>query len=736
MRAALSAVIMAALLLTGASPAFADVDPVARGLAAKALGYIPNSLTGNQLVNFGNVALQHSAGAAVASGGHKSIFYVGNSTVWNPTSYYSEWCNALAVANVLTATGLTACTTTITSYTVNNTTGSITVNFTGSAPSGYAVGDLILSQPSNNTLAALEGTGVITSIGASSFTYQMLAINTFPSSTGTTSSGGYVTNSLLNLGFNGATSLAINTTVTPLLAQYVLPGDLVMVRGDLINDVRLGACNLACATPRVQAQYSSTAAAIPATADIAWKTENSLLTTDPTSSGLVSPLGSSQAYSNILHDAVFQGLGAIKGSRAVVWDTQQIVYSKLSAAYATSAFMSDILHPAGAGQSREAASDAQIIASVIAGRGFPVVASLNDPYSNQGSNSAVLNGQKAWIDNLRQAVGFSPFLADHAFMDNYASPWTAYSDAVLDPNRFDVVAWGTVTQFSSTSLSISQPTLSGATLKEVQANDLIWQMGSGVTAIPPTFSQSARNNGGTVFDYQLSNLGSTAAATYTGQPAVIVRRRTQNLADLPYFNDPATYPYHHQININAAGTNFLRFHFTDGAATWPNSVTASDTLTLPCGIVSLSGASFTLQSAGVVQINLTGAWAACALQNGYVFGTHNTEGTFGFLQYAGALDSAYATATPTTGTTVTMAETTSREVITPAGTLAALTIQLPTCSTNYDGKEAMFTSSQAITALTVTATAGTIGNAGTALTAGIGERYVCVGATAVWNRIF
>ncbi len=79
----------------------------------------------------------------------------------------------------------------------------------------------------------------------------------------------------------------------------------------------------------------------------------------------------------------------------------------------------------------------------------------------------------------------------------------------------------------------------------------------------------------------------------------------------------------------------------------------------------------------------------------------------------GAVSPTYAAApvSPLTGTTVTLAPTAGFTPITPAGTLAALTIVLPTGAPQ--GKAVQFSISQAITALTISAPSGyTISGAG------------------------
>jgi hypothetical protein len=101
----------------------------------------------------------------------------------------------------------------------------------------------------------------------------------------------------------------------------------------------------------------------------------------------------------------------------------------------------------------------------------------------------------------------------------------------------------------------------------------------------------------------------------------------------------------------------------------------------------------------------------------------------------GLLRQTYAFAQPTTGGTVTIADGQDMAVIKPASTLATLTVVLPTCSAAYDGKGARFSSTQVITTLIVSATAGTVLDAPASLTLGAGNEYICRGADATWYRI-
>ena len=573
------------------------------------------SLRGNNLLNFANTGLSHH--------GHKTIFYVGNSTVWNATSYVAELCNYLNSPNVLSSVGLTPCATSVSGYQVLDNSGDIQVTFAGAIPSGYSVGDAVLSQPTGASLNTLIGAGVITSIGSNTINYKLISPNPFPTSGAFVSSGGYVTNSFVNLGYNGASSSAILSAVVPTLKSYVNPGDLVLVRGPLINDVRLGSCSLACATANVQALYGAITAAIPATADVAWKTENSLLTTDPTSSGYVSPLSSSPGYTRILHDAIFQAFAAL-APRAVVWDNMQIVFTKLGFEYTTSGWMTDILHPNATGQAREAEADAQILSQLVSGLAISI-STLSNPLANTAGNGAPLNGFASWLSAIRNQVGFSEFMTEHAMAANYTSPWTLYPDSVLDPDRYDIVAYGQVNSAGSNYLRFTWPTVPSVPTANIFPGDLIWLMGSGVIQYPAGSSVFSYNSGGT--DY-ISALGLSAnivpASAYPGQPMIVARQHSYFITDVPKYKDTATWTYRHRIQIPASGTNYLRIQFLDSAISWPNAIATADYLELPCGEIPLSGASITSIS-NYTQINLTGSWASCQGEIGWIFGVHQME---------------------------------------------------------------------------------------------------------------
>jgi hypothetical protein len=103
----------------------------------------------------------------------------------------------------------------------------------------------------------------------------------------------------------------------------------------------------------------------------------------------------------------------------------------------------------------------------------------------------------------------------------------------------------------------------------------------------------------------------------------------------------------------------------------------------------------------------------------------------GPTRYTGTVSSA-----PTTGATVTFATAQRLAIINPAGTLAALTVQLPACAVANDGDERVFLTTQTLTALTVSAASGSVGSgAATSVAAGGGYVYHCLGSATTWYQI-
>jgi hypothetical protein len=102
----------------------------------------------------------------------------------------------------------------------------------------------------------------------------------------------------------------------------------------------------------------------------------------------------------------------------------------------------------------------------------------------------------------------------------------------------------------------------------------------------------------------------------------------------------------------------------------------------------------------------------------------------GPVRYTGAVSSI-----PVTAGTVTFATTQRLAILVPAGTLAALTVQLPACAAANDGDERSFLTTQTVTALTVSAASGSVGSgAATSVAAGGGHVYHCLGSATTWYQ--
>lgn len=169
---------------------------------------------------------------------------------------------------------------------------------------------------------------------------------------------GLAASAILNYGSNGASLAALlnNQGAYPVAAVIAARPELLVIRGPLINDVRLGATSLAGAEQLLRTALERIRAGSPGTA-ILLTTENSLLTTDVNGSGYVQPSDAAQRYTDILRGAVI----AMKGQypNVEVADIMYLEYGTVSPLQ--SPLMYDQLHPSEMGQRMEA----DIIANLI-----------------------------------------------------------------------------------------------------------------------------------------------------------------------------------------------------------------------------------------------------------------------------------------------------------------------------------------------------------------------------------
>jgi lysophospholipase L1-like esterase len=132
--------------------------------------------------------------------------------------------------------------------------------------------------------------------------------------------------------------------------------DLLIIRGPLINDVRVGTTNRAEATALLAATLDKITVALPHTA-ILLVTENSLLSTDLGGYHFVQPNSAAQPYTNIMHDAVMAMAG--RYPQVKVFDLMAAEYGLQCLPRST--LMHDQLHPSSEGQEQEAKLIARII---------------------------------------------------------------------------------------------------------------------------------------------------------------------------------------------------------------------------------------------------------------------------------------------------------------------------------------------------------------------------------------
>ncbi len=172
---------------------------------------------------------------------------------------------------------------------------------------------------------------------------------------------------VLNYGSNGASLAAMlnGQGAYPIASVIAASPDLLVIRGPLINDVRVGATTLEQAIARLDTALQQIRAASPRTA-ILLTTENSLLDADPGAQGWVQPATAAQQYTNILHAAVLAFDG--RYPNVAVFDVMAALYG--TTAPRVSPWMVDQLHPNEAGQRAEA----ELIVQVI---GVPPTATTN-----------------------------------------------------------------------------------------------------------------------------------------------------------------------------------------------------------------------------------------------------------------------------------------------------------------------------------------------------------------------
>ena len=272
----------------------------------------------------------------------KKIVVWGNSTVSNAIFFFDELCRQTAAGGALAGI---ECRTDLRGVQADRDE---TVTVTLAAPVAYRVGQWVsprFNNPQNQSHFWAPSVQV-SAVSGSSFSYKRRGAPATPF----TPDSGRVSGAILDFGSKGAALSVLLNTTGPFSATGVcnLAPDLLIVRGPLINDVRLGQVDLAKAELLEKKALDQFASCAPSTA-ILLTTENSLLTSD-TGQHWVQPNGSAQQYTDILHDAVISMTGKYPNVQVV--DVMTAVYGR--ACPPSSPLMANQLHPNAAGQTKEA----------------------------------------------------------------------------------------------------------------------------------------------------------------------------------------------------------------------------------------------------------------------------------------------------------------------------------------------------------------------------------------------
>lgn len=177
----------------------------------------------------------------------------------------------------------------------------------------------------------------------------------------------------------------------------------------------------------------------------------------------------------------------------------------------------------------------------------------------------------------------------------------------------------------------------------------------------------------------------------------------------------------------ATGSPVYTFPST-GATTFSGGVTITSNNGLTSSTVKVTSTTIATNGLYLPAANTLGF-----ATNTLARGSFDANGNF--IHLFAKADQSKSVQVPITGFTITIGNNTSTLILNPAGTLATGTITMP--ATPIDGQEVQITSSQTITALTVSPNAAqTISNAPTTLTAGIGYKFIYHVAGTNWFRLY
>lgn len=316
---------------------------------------------------------------------------------------------------------------------------------------------------------------------------------------------------IINYGENGATLDAfLKDQVTHgITATIAANADLYVMGYFGINDVRLAATDQPSLENRMVACIERLRCG-PKKAPIIFKSGNTLLTTDPTGSGFVSPLASAQAYSDLMTAA---GINmSDRWPDVVYWPNRFTVYG--NTCLPVSSMMTDILHPDAAGQTLDADD--------FVGRFFTGTAT-------------------PWASGL----------SGNAKTSAFTNPWTVYPRSLEDPTYYKRIYSGTVSDSGTGFIRLSLPGTSVG-YGDIKKGDIIAPVG--LAPFQSTQNSSFRQSSGVL------QVSMTSPVSLTQNMSICVYRDLwqgdTNIQE--YISRMDTMPYRIRCYVSEAGMNYLR----------------------------------------------------------------------------------------------------------------------------------------------------------------------------------
>lgn len=299
-----------------------------------------------------------------------------------------------------------------------------------------------------------------------------------------------------------------------------------------------------------------------------------------------------QVLTNALHDVYLTMMDA-KIPNLTGVDLQEELYGRQAPIVATSgAYMINSLHANQFGQHQEGYVIARHLAPIANynpqhdAERVPLAYYLGNATENNGGQIT-----RPWVDSID--TFFSPWEGANARSENFNAPETSgVLRACVDPYYNDVLATGTVTNFTGTSIQFSDPMAFGSA-NSITSGDAIAVLGPNGGCFRPT-SLSATGNGGYVtlsftsganpYSLQLPTQGAGVGgySTVQGSTIAVMRRKFAGPDEVRYANNSLTYPYTRLHGyIAAAGTGTFTLSVIGG----PDGIAASNMLLTPGDIL-------------------------------------------------------------------------------------------------------------------------------------------------------